>query len=132
MNAAYHKQAHEFGSVYLKNTGNGSFEVQKLPTTAQFGPTMAFEVADINQDGHLDVLGDGNIYEAEVETIRYDANTGYILLGDSKGNLVPYTDNGFFTQANVKNMKKINIGGETCYLIANNDEALTLFKMSKG
>jgi hypothetical protein len=132
LNAAYHKQAHEFGSVYLKNKGNGSFEVQKLPTTAQFGPTMAFEVTDINQDGHLDVLGVGNIYEAEVETIRYDANTGYILLGDSKGNLVPYTDNGFFTQANVKNMKKINIGGETCYLIANNDEALTLFKMSKG
>ena len=43
LNAAYHKQAYEFGSVYLRNKGNGSFEVQKLPTTAQFGPTMAFD-----------------------------------------------------------------------------------------
>jgi hypothetical protein len=132
LNSAYHKQAHEFGSMYLKNMGNGSFEVQKLPTAAQFGPTMAFEVMDINQDGHLDVLGVGNIYEAEVETIRYDANTGYILLGDSKGNLTPYTDISFFTQGNVKDMKKITLGGETCYLIANNDEELTIFKVRKG
>ncbi|MFD2100471.1 VCBS repeat-containing protein [Flagellimonas iocasae] len=132
LNAAYHKQAHEFGSVYLKNKGNGMFEVQKLPTTAQFGPTMAFEVIDINSDGHLDVLGVGNIYEAEVETIRYDANTGYILLGDSKGNLIPYSENSFFTQDNVKDMKKITIGGEECYLIANNNEALSIFKRRKG
>lgn len=132
LNSAYHKQAHEFGSMYLKNMGNGSFEVQKLPTAAQFGPTMAFEVMDINQDGHLDVLGVGNIYEAEVETIRYDANTGYILLGDSKGNLTPYTDISFFTQGNVKDMKKITLGGETCCLIANNDEELTIFKVRKG
>lgn len=132
LDAAYHKQAHEFGSVYLKNMGNGSFEVQKLPTTAQFGPTMAFEITDVNRDGHLDVLGVGNIYEAEVETIRYDANTGYILLGDASGNLTPYTDNSFFTRYNVKDMKKITIGGEDCYLIANNDEALTIFRMNKG
>ena len=112
--------------------GNGSFEVQKLPTTAQFGPTMAFEITDVNRDGHLDVLGVGNIYEAEVETIRYDANTGYVLLGDASGNLTPYTDNSFFTQYNVKDMKKITIGGEDCYLIANNDEKLTIFRMKKG
>ncbi len=131
LNAAYHKEAHEFGSVYLRNKGNGSFEVQKLPTTAQFGPTMAFEVADVNQDGNLDVLGVGNIYEAEVETIRYDANTGYILLGDSKGNLTPHKDISFSTQGNVKDMKRITINGEECYLIANNDEKLSIFKKSK-
>ena len=28
----------------------------------------------------------GAIYEAEVETIRYDSIVGYILIGDSKGN----------------------------------------------
>ena len=132
LDAAYHKQVNEFGSVYLRNNGNSSFEIQKLPTTAQFGPTMAFQITDVNQDGHLDVLGVGNIYEAEVETIRYDANTGYILLGDSNGNLKPFTDNSFFTQANVKDMKKIMIKGEECYLIANNDDRLTIFKRSQG
>ena len=131
LNAAYHKKVVEFSSICLKNRGDGSFEVQKLPTRAQFGPTMAFEVTDVNQDGHLDVLGVGNIYEAEVETIRYDANTGYILFGDSKGNLTPHTDNSFFTEGNVKNIKKISIGGEDCFLIANNAENLTIFKMNK-
>lgn len=132
LNSAYHKQVHELGSLVLKNRGNGSFEVQKLPTRAQFGPTMAFEVLDINQDGHLDVMGVGNIYEAEVETIRYDANTGYILLGDSNGNLTPLIDKSFFTESNVKDLQKINIGGEECYLIVNNDDRPTIFKRSQG
>ncbi len=132
LSTAYHRQVHEFGSVYLKNKGIGSFEIKKLPSTAQFGPTMAFEVTDINQDGYLDVLGVGNIYETEVETIRYDSNTGYILLGDSNGNLTPFTDNSFFTQGNVKDMKKIKINREEYYLIANNDAHLTIFKINKG
>ena len=132
LDGAYHKQAHVFSSVYIKNKGEGKFEVQKLPKTAQFGPTMAFEVADINRDGHLDILGVGNIYEAEVETIRYDANRGYILLGDSEGNLLPFTDNSFFTEGNVKDMKKIHINGEECYMVANNDAQLTIFKINKG
>jgi hypothetical protein len=131
LSTAYHKQAYEFGSIFLKNKGNGTFLVEKLPTTAQFGPSMAFEVMDINQDGHLDVLGVGNIFEAEVETIRYDANTGYLLLGDSQGNLTPYKDNSFYTTGNVKGMEKITIGGELCYLIANNDSALTIFKLNQ-
>ena len=111
LNSAYHKKVTEFSSVFLKNKGNGSFEIIELPTTAQVGPTMAFEVTDVNKDGHLDVIGVGNIYEAEVETIRYDANTGYILLGDSKGNFKPQRDNSFFTTGNVKDMKKITIAG---------------------
>ena len=132
LETAYHKQVYEFSSVYLRNKGNSTFEVLKLPTNAQLGPTMAFEVTDINNDGHLDVLGVGSIYEAEVETIRYDANTGYILLGDSNGNLIPHIDNSFFTQANVKDMKKITIKDEEYYLIANNDDDLTIFKLNKA
>ncbi|MEJ2112924.1 MAG: VCBS repeat-containing protein, partial [Flavobacteriaceae bacterium] len=129
LNVAYHRKVHEFGSVYLKNKGSSTFEVLKLPTTAQFGPTMAFEMADVNKDGYWDVLGVGSIYESEVETIRYDANTGYILLGDSKGNLTPQADISFFTQGNVKDMKKITIAGKECFLIANNNAGLTIFNI---
>ncbi|MEF3079838.1 VCBS repeat-containing protein [Winogradskyella poriferorum] len=128
LNSAYHKKATEFSSICLKNNGNGSFEIIELPTTAQFGPTMAFEVTDANKDGHLDVIGVGNIYEAEVETIRYDANTGYILLGDSNGNFKSQRDNSFFTTGNVKDMKKISIAGQDHYIIVNNDGVLTIFK----
>lgn len=131
LNSAYHKKVTEFSSVFLKNKGNGSFEIIELPTTAQVGPTMAFEVTDINKDGHLDVIGVGNIYEAEVETIRYDANTGYILLGDSKGNFKPQRDNSFFTTGNVKDMKKITIAGNECFLVANNDGKLSILALKR-
>ncbi|MBL86904.1 MAG: RNA-binding protein [Winogradskyella sp.] len=131
LNSAYHKKVTEFSSVFLKNKGNGSFEIIELPTTAQFGPTMAFEVTDVNKDGHLDVIGVGNIYEAEVETIRYDANTGYILLGDSKGNFKPQRDNSFFTTGNVKDIKKIIIAGKECFLVANNDGKLSILALKR-
>jgi len=131
LNSAYHKKVTEFSSVFLKNKGNGSFEIIELPTTAQVGPTMAFEVTDVNKDGHLDVIGVGNIYEAEVETIRYDANTGYILLGDSKGNFKPQRDNSFFTTGNVKDMKKITIAGKECFLVANNDGKLSILALKR-
>src|SRR5690606_35641628 len=68
---AYHLTAQIFKSVYIQNNGDGSFSVTDLPTTAQVGPTMSFELLDINSDGNFDILGVGAIYEAEVETIRY-------------------------------------------------------------
>ncbi|WP_299895106.1 hypothetical protein [uncultured Aquimarina sp.] len=48
------------------------------------GPTLVFEIDDFNDDGILDFIGVGVIYEAEVEIIRYDVNVGCILIGNEK------------------------------------------------
>jgi len=125
---SYHKIVYNFSSVYLINNGNGNFEIKHLPVAAQIGPTMSFEITDINNDGHQDVIGIGAIHEAEVETVRYDSNTGYILLGDSKGNLTPYNDISFYNEYNAKTMRQIKIGNDMCYLIANNDGPLKILR----
>ncbi|WP_298237044.1 VCBS repeat-containing protein [uncultured Algibacter sp.] len=129
INEAYHLKAHTFSSSLIINNGNGSFTIKKLPATAQVGPTLSFEIMDINNDGHLDILGMGAIHEAEVETIRYDGNTGYILLGDSKGNFNPKTDISFYESGNVKDMKKIIINNDTYLIIANNNQPLRFLKV---
>jgi enediyne biosynthesis protein E4 len=126
---SFHEQVYEFESVYIENKGNGEFVIKHLPNTAQFGPTMSFEFLDINQDGHLDVLGVGAIHESEVETVRYDANVGYILLGDSKGGLKTYKDISFYNNFNAKHMKLIDVKKEPYLFIANNDGPLVIFKI---
>lgn len=127
INASYHKEAYTFSSAYIVNNGDGTFTLKALPSTAQMGPTMSFEIADVNKDGFMDVLGVGSIFEAEVETIRYDSNTGYVLLGNAEGDLKPYKDISFYNGSNVKGMKKISVGRKTYYLIANNDAPLTVY-----
>jgi len=125
---SYHKIVYNFSSVYLINNGNGDFDVRKFPVSAQIGPTMAFEIIDINKDGNRDIIGIGAIFEAEVETVRYDSNSGYILLGDSKGNFTPYKDISFYNEFNAKAMSKITVVGSNYYFIANNDGPLKIFR----
>ncbi|MBU3821060.1 CRTAC1 family protein [Flavobacteriaceae bacterium XHP0103] len=127
---SYHKVVTEFESVYLENKGNGEFALKHLPTMAQLGPTMAFVFADVNSDGHLDVIGAGAIHESEVETVRYDSNVGYVLLGDSKGGLQPYKDISFYNDLNAKQMELVRIKNELCLFIANNDRPLAIFKLN--
>jgi len=125
---ADHKMVYEFASAYLENQ-NGRFQLKRLPTPAQFGPTLAFEIFDVNGDGHLDVIGAGAIYEAEVETVRYDGNTGYLLLGDSNGNLRAFPDNSFFTKGNIKNMRSLEIAGSKHIILGANNSPVELFKV---
>ena len=125
---SYHNQVYKFESVYIENKGNGKFEIKNLPTLAQLGPTMSFLFEDINKDGHIDVLGIGALHEAEVETVKYDSNVGYVLLGNSKGDIQPFKDISFYNNNNAKSMKKIFISGNTYFIVANNNAPLSIFK----
>ncbi|PKQ44476.1 FG-GAP-like repeat-containing protein, partial [Confluentibacter flavum] len=127
--SSYHKEVYGFESVYMENKGNGEFAVGHLPGVAQLGPTMSFVFMDINGDGHLDVVGSGAIHEAEVETVRYDSNIGYILLGDSKGGLRPYRDISFYNDLNAKNMELVSIKNKPYIFIANNNMPLAIFRL---
>ena len=126
---SYHKEVYKFESVYIENKGNGEFELKNLPTLAQLGPTMAVTIADVNNDGHKDIIGIGAMHEAEVETVRYDSNIGYVLLGNSKGEMKPFKDISFYNNLNAKAMKTIQIKEKRYFLIANNNSPLSVFSL---
>jgi hypothetical protein len=86
LNDAFQLAAHNFKSSYIENLGDGTFKMKPLLNEAQTGPTTSLISKDINNDGILDIIGVGGLYDAEIETIRYDSNYGYVLLGDGKGN----------------------------------------------
>jgi hypothetical protein len=125
-----HYMAHRFASVVLINKGNGQFETKKLPIQAQFSPTLGLEVADINNDGYLDVFGVGNINDSEVETIKYDASKNYVLLGDKTGAFNFIADTSYYTNKEAKAIKKITINNQLHFIILNKNDTLTILKTS--
>jgi len=129
LNDAYQLVAHTFESAYAENLGNGSFKVRALPNNAQIGPSISIITKDINKDGHIDILGVGSMYDAEVETIRYDSNFGYVLLGDGKGNFEYNSSFDPFVIKDAKDVTQLSINGTTYYMVVSNNAPLEIFSL---
>lgn len=100
-------QVEDFGSAYVEQLGNGTFELKRLDLFAQLSSINDFVTDDFNGDGNLDVLAAGNLYGSEVETPRNDASYGMVFLGDGKGGfdiLKPY-EYGIHISGEVKSIK---------------------------
>ncbi len=124
---AFQLVAHSFESVYVENLGNGEFKTTPLSNEAQMGPTMSLISGDFNNDGNLDIMGIGNMYDAEVETIRYDSNYGYVLLGNGKGDFKYSKEYMPFIDSDSKNLKQVIIKGKIHYIVASNNAPLEVF-----
>ena len=76
----------------------------------------------------------GNFYVSEVETGRADASIGLLLKGDGKGKFspVPVSESGFFANRQVRDMALLkNSNNETIIVVANNDDKVQAFKLSR-
>ncbi|MCH2202136.1 MAG: VCBS repeat-containing protein [Fuerstiella sp.] len=116
-------------SCIFVNDGQGKFSMQHLPVEAQFSPIHGIIVEDINDDGNLDLITAGNMYGAEVETVRYDAGRGCCMLGDGKGRFTALKpeESGWFTWSNVKALKKLKVGDKHVYVVGINSGPITAF-----
>ena len=87
---------------------------------------------DVDDDGNLDAILGGNLYNSEVETPRNDASYGLWLKGDGKGefNAVSPRESGLLMLGDVRNMRTIQVGGETHLLVAKNDGALQQIRIN--
>lgn len=124
---AFKLTAHMFETVYLENLGGGNFNVVKLSNEIQSGPTLSLISGDFNKDGHTDVMGVGAIYDAEVETIRYDSNYGYVLLGDGSGQFTYSKEYDLFIDSDSKDLAQIMIGGKEHFVVVSNNAPLNVF-----
>jgi hypothetical protein len=77
-----------FDHLVLLNRGD-HFEVRPLPTMAQLAPSFGIVVADFNGDGREDLFLAQNFFPTGIETPRFDAGVGLVLLGDGKGGFTP-------------------------------------------
>ncbi len=77
--------AYEFKNTILENLGNFKFKIHRMPTLAQLAPIFGSAILDVNSDGILDIVIQGNFFGTEPRTPTLDAGQGVVLLG--KGNM---------------------------------------------
>lgn len=123
LNLAIKVEAYNFATSVLLNDGKGKFKVLHLPVEAQFSPTFAILVDDIDKDGFLDLLLGGNLYNVKPEAGRYDASYGSFLKGLGNGNFksVLNRDCGLMLDGEVRDIKRIKLGRDNLILVARNN-----------
>jgi enediyne biosynthesis protein E4 len=117
-------------SMYIENTGNGTFKTKPLPTLAQLSPINGMLVEDFDNDGHLDVLMVANDFGNETSTGRYDASSGLLLKGNGKGDFIPIlpSTTGFYVPGNAKGLAQLtNKAGQRIIVASQNRGALKVF-----
>ena len=114
-----------FESIILIND-NKKLIKKSLPLEVQVSPIKSTLVDDFNKDGIKDILVVGNHYGVEVETTRYDAGYGALLVGDGNNNFsfVPPNHSGFYVPYDSRNMSFV---GENI-LVTSNDDKPIFFK----
>lgn len=104
--------ATNFHSVYIENLGKGHFKMIPLPRQAQVAPVYGMVTDDFNGDGNLDLALCGNDFGTDVNTGRYDALNGLVLLGNGKGGFRPLSieQSGLYLPGDAKGLAKILLG----------------------
>lgn len=117
-----------FESIILINE-DGKLKRQSLPIQAQVSPIKASLVDDFNKDGFKDILLVGNHFGVEVETTRYDAGIGNVLLGDGKNNFhyIQSTESDFYVPNDTRAINCLKQGGINTIIVTNNNAPITVF-----
>jgi len=134
INSSLSLEVNDFRSVILVNDGGGGFNIEYLPNMAQTFPLLSCISFDINSDGFEDLILAGSIYDTEVETPRWDAGTGLVLLSNHKDNYatVSTSKSGLFFKGNIKDLALLHVvNTNSDYIFAvKNNEPLTLHKLN--
>ncbi|MGB7395897.1 MAG: VCBS repeat-containing protein [Pricia sp.] len=127
------KQGNTMESVIAINEGGGKFTIKKLPARVQLSCVCGISCADVNQDGHLDLVMGGNNFEFKPQYSRLDASYGNVLLGDGDLNFTwqDYNDSGFFIREEIKHLKQFkDKDGKTFLIAAINDGKPRVFELN--
>lgn len=121
-------------SCYFENKGNGRFTCIPLPVQAQLAPLYGMVAADVNGDGDLDVVMNGNDFGADVALGRYDALNGLVLLGNGKGGFIPVDimESGIYIPGDGKALVQLRDQENRILLAASQNQGpLKLFRQQK-
>ncbi len=132
LGTALRLEAKHFATSYIENLGDGKFAVHALPSATQRSTVNGVVIVDVNQDGNLDIVTAGNMYNTEVETSRHDGAVGAVLLGDGAGgfNPEPLASSGFVADGNVKDLSVIKGISNTFISVTRNNAKMSLYRIT--
>lgn len=128
LDGALQLKVNTFAHCLLIHQDEG-FKRIDLPNLAQIAPIRDAIPLDVNHDGHLDMVAVGNQYSVEVETIRYDAGMGLVLIGNGTGEFKPLRsgESGFRVPKDSRRLALLNTKAGKKLVVANNNDRLMLF-----
>ena len=128
------KKAYTFATSLVLNNGDGSFKVVPLPDEAQIAPVYGMLAADIDHDGHIDLLVAGNFDGFKPQIGRMAASYGLVLRGDGKGNFLPERprESGFFVPGQARDIARIRTARGDLYVVTRNNDRPLFFRASRG
>jgi len=131
LESALHYQVKSFASIYMENMGD-SFVLHELPMEAQLSSINETLVKDFDNDGHLDIVVAGNMYNSEVETPRNDASYGLFAKGDGNGGFqaISASNSGFFAPGDVKSMSPIIVQNKSYIIVVKNNDNVQLIAVN--
>ena len=130
---AVQKTAVTFAHAWFENR-DGRFIRHDLPRLAQVAPVYGLQAADLNGDGHQDLLLAGNFYGVGPNRGRYDAGEGLVLLGDSQGHwqIRSAYQTGFAPPGEIRDLQWLTIRNQPYLLATPNDQPPHLFSLVIG
>ncbi len=131
LNRAATKEANTVSHMVFLNTDDG-FTGHALPFWAQLTAGFSPSVADLNGDGHLDLLLSQNFFATESETPRQDAGRALVLRGDGTGHFTPikghHSGVTVYGEQRAAPVADVDRDGRVDLVITQNGAATTLFR----
>jgi ASPIC and UnbV/FG-GAP-like repeat len=127
-------EANNFNHSYLKNLGDGKFQLANLPEITQYSCINGMLAEDFDSDGNLDLLITGNDYGTEVSVGRYDGCNGVFMKGNGKGDFAPapIIKSGWYVPGNAKALVKLRgSNGQLLLAASQNRGALKLSRLNQ-
>lgn len=127
-----HYKINNFRHIYIENKGNGKLEMRHLDEVFQRYSVNGMATKDINDDGNLDIVMVGNIFDSEVETPRSDAGYGVMALGRGDGTFdyVPNHQSGLYIPYEAQDVEWISQGGKDRLFVASNNAPVQVYQVN--
>lgn len=127
------KEVNYTSSCIAFSKGGGNFEIRPLPVVVQLSSVNTVAFADVNADGHVDLVLGGNEFNFQPQLGRLDASLGEILLNDGKGNfsLLDEGGSGLGLNGMVRDIAVIRGKYGYCLLFLRNNTYPVLFILKK-
>ena len=129
---AYQRLAGNFRSCIVWNDG-GTLSITPMPLLAQSGCINGIATVDVNGDGKLDVLLNGNNTANKAEWGNDDAMNGLVLLnlGQRQWKVLRDAESGFRAAGNTRKSVLLNSARGPMVLVARSNEAAGLWRLRK-
>lgn len=125
-------QVNYAASVIALNDGKGSFSIQPLPVEAQLSSVQAIAVADVNRDGHVDILTGGNFFDLLPQFCRVDASYTQVLLNNGKAQFhlsAPY-QSGISLNGQIREIAPIRYKQQPGFVFLQNDDYPLFYRLN--